>query len=157
MSTKRYTVRLTQGEREHLNGILSSDQNVARKKRVRAQVFLKVDEGEHGPAWTDEQVAEAFDLHVNSVHAMRKDLVLRGFEEALERRPQATPRRKPVFDAKTEKEVLTLAVSKSPKGQARWTLRLLADEVVRLDIVESVSHETVRKALKKGIYSPIAR
>lgn len=157
MSTKRYTVRLTQRERDHLNGVLSSNQKVARKKRVRAQVFLKVDEGEHGPAWTDEKVAEAFDLHVNSVHAMRKDLVVRGFEEALERRPQATPRHQPVFDAKSEKEVLTLAVSKAPKGQARWTLRLLADEVVRLDIVESVSHETVRKVLKKGIYSPIAK
>ena len=157
MSAKRYAVRLTQREREHLNGILSSDRKVARKKRVRAQVFLKVDEGEDGPAWTDEEVAEAFDLHVNSVHAMRKDLVVRGLEEALERRAQATPRRKPVFDAKGEKQVLTLAVSKSPKGQARWTLRLLADEVVRLDIVETVSHETVRKILKKGICNPIAK
>lgn len=157
MSAKRYAVRLTQSERDHLNAILSSDQKVARKKRVRAQVFLKVDEGEQGPAWTDERVAEAFDLHVNSVHSMRKDLVVRGLEEALERRPQATPRRQPVFDAKREKEVLTLAVSKAPQGQARWSLRLLADEVVRLDIVESVSHETVRKLLKKGICSRIAR
>ncbi len=157
MSTKRYMVRLTQRERDHLNGFLSSNQKVARKKRIRAQVLLKVDQGEHGPAWTDEKAAEAFDLHVNSVHAMRRDLVVRGLEEGLERQKQAVPRRKPVFDAKGEKEVLTLAVSKAPKGQARWSLRLLADEVVRLDIVESVSHETVRKVLKKGICSPIAK
>lgn len=157
MSTKRYMVRLTQRERDHLNGVLSSNQKVARKKRIRAQVLLKVDEGEHGPAWTDEKAAEAFDLHASSVHAMRKDLVVRGLEEALERRKQAEPPRQPVFDAKSEKEVLTLAVSKAPQGQARWTLRLLADEIVRLDIVESVSHETVRKVLKKGICSPIAK
>ena len=157
MSEKRYIVRLTQGERDHLNALLGSSQRVARKKLVRAQVLLKVDQGEHGPAWTDEKAAEAFDLHVNSVHSIRKDLVLRGFEEALERRPQATPRRQPVFDQESEKDVLTLAVSSPPDGHARWTLRLLADEVVRLDIVDSVSHETVRKTLKKGIYNRIAK
>jgi hypothetical protein len=130
---------------------------VARKKRMRAQVLLKVDEGEHGPAWADQKAAEAFDVHVNSVQAIRKDLVLRGFEEALERRKRAEPARKPIFDEKGEKEVLALAVGEPPKGRARWTLRLLADEVVRLDIVETVCHETVRKVLKKGICSPIAR
>lgn len=157
MSDKRYVVRLTQGERDHLSALLGSSQRVARKKLVRAQVLLKVDEGEHGPAWTDEKAAEAFDLHINSIHSIRKDLVFRGFEEALERRPQATPRRQPVFDQESEKDVLTLAVSSPPDGHARWTLRLLADEVVRLDIVDSVSHETVRKTLKKGISSRIAR
>ena len=155
MSEKRYIVRLTPGERDHLNALLN--QRVAPKKQMRAQVLLKVDEGEHGPAWTDEKVAEAFDLHVNSIHAIRKDLVLRGFEDALERREQANPRRKPVFDEKGEKDVLTLAVSSPPDGHARWTLRLLAGEVVRLDIVDEVSHETVRKVLKKGISSRIAK
>jgi hypothetical protein len=157
MSEKRYIVRLTQGERDHLNALLRSNQRIAHKKQVRAQVLLKVDEGEHGPAWTDDKAAEAFDLHINSIHAIRKDLVLRGFEDALERREQANPRRKPVFNEKSEKDVLTLAVSRPPDGHARWTLRLLADEVVRLDIVDEVSHETVRKVLKKGICSPIAR
>jgi|SRR5688572_30647039 len=157
MSQKRYIVRLTQGERDHLKGLLSSRQRVARKKLMRAQVLLKVDEGEHGPAWKDEKAAEAFDLHVNSIHSIRKDLVLRGFEAALERRPQGNPRRQPVFNEKSEKEVLTLAVSSPPQGHARWTLRLLAGEVVRLDIVDDVSHETVRKVLKKGIYSRIAK
>lgn len=157
MSEKRYVVRLTQEERDHLNALLSSSQRVARKKLMRAQVLLKVDEGEQGPAWPDEKAAEAFDLHVNSIHSIRKDLVLRGFEAALERRPQANPRRKPVFNEKSEKDVLTLAVSSPPDGHARWTLRLLADEVVRLDIVDTVSHETVRKTLKKGICSRIAK
>lgn len=157
MSEKRYVVRLTEDERTRLSTLVGSNQRVARKKRMRAQVLLKVDEGEHGPAWTDEKVAEAFDVHVNSVHAIRKDLVLRGFEEALERRKRAEPARKPVFDERGEKEVLALAVGEPPEGHARWTLRLLANEVVRLDIVESVCHETVRKVLKKGICSPTVR
>lgn len=157
MSGKRYVVRLTDEERTRLGALVGSDKRVARKKRMRAQVLLKVDEGKHGPAWTDEKVAEAFDVHVNSVHAIRKDLVLRGFEEGLERRKRAEPARKPVFDDKSEKEVLALAVGDPPKGRARWTLRLLANEVVRLDIVESVCHETVRKVLKKGTCSPTDR
>jgi hypothetical protein len=157
MSEKRYIVRLTQGEREHLDKILSSDQRISSKKRKRAQVLLKVDEGEHGPAWIDEKTAEAFDVHVNSIHAIRKDLVLRGFEEVLDARKPAEPPRKPVFDAKGEQELLAIAVGKAPEGRVRWTLRLLADEVVRLEIAESVSHETVRKVLKKGICNPTAR
>jgi len=157
MSQKRYIVRLTQGEREQLDEILSSYQRVSKKKRARAQVLLKVDEGEHGPAWSDEKAAEAFDLHVNSVHAIRKDLVLRGLEGALKPRQRAEPPHKPVFDPKGEQEVLAIAVGKAPKGRVRWTLRLLADEIVRLEIVDSVSHETVRKVLKKGICNPIAR
>lgn len=157
MSEKRYIVCLTEEERARLRALVDSNQRVARKKRMRAQVLLKVDEGEHGPAWTDEKVAEAFDVHVNSVHAIRKDLVLEGFEGALERQKREAPARKPIFDGKSEKEVLALVVGEPPKGHARWTLRLLADEVVRLEIVESVCHETVRKVLKKGICSPIVR
>jgi len=157
MSEKRYIVRLTRVEREHLDKILSSDQRISFKKRKRAQVLLKVDEGEHGPAWTDEKTGEAFDVHVNSIHAIRKDLVLRGFEEVLDPRKPAEPPRKPVFDAKGEQELLAIAVGKAPEGRVRWTLRLLADEVVRLEIAESVSHETVRKVLKKGICNPTAR
>jgi hypothetical protein len=157
MSEKRYVVRLTQGEREQLDEILSSGQRVSKKKRARAQVLLKVDEGEHGPSWNDEKAAEAFDLHVNSIHAIRKDLVLRGFEDALKPRERAEPPRKPVFDQKGEQEVLAIAVGKAPEGRVRWTLRLLAGEVVRLEITDSVSHETVRKVLKKGICNPIAR
>lgn len=157
MSEKRYIVRLTQGERDHLDQVLGSNQRLSRKKRARAQVLLKVDQGEHGPAWSDEKTAEAFDLHVNSVHAIRKDLVLRGFEDVLEPRKPAEPPRKPIFDEKGEQEVLAIAVGKAPEGRVRWTLRLLADEVVRLEIADSVSHETVRKVLKKGICNPIAK
>jgi len=151
MSEKRYIVRLTEEERGSLTAIVGSKKRVAHKKRIRAQVLLKIDEGEHGPAWTDEKSAEAFDVHVNTVATIRQQLVLHGFDRALERKKRVEPPRKPVFDQKKEKEVLVLAASEPPKGHARWTLRLLAGEVVRLDIVDSVCHETVRQVLKKGI------
>ena len=157
MSEKRYVVRLTEEERSRLSGLVNSNKRVARKKRMRAQVLLKIDEGEHGPSWIDKKAADAFDVHVNTVHVIRKQLVLQGFEQALERKKRAEPARKPIFDPKSEKEVITLATSESPDGFARWTLRLLANEVVRLEIVESVCHETVRQVLKKGIYSLTAR
>ena len=157
MSEKRYVVRLSEEERDHLKEIIHSKKRVARKKRMRAQVLRKVDEGEYGPGWTDEKAAEAFDVHVNTVHTIRKQLVLHGFEQALEGKQRAEPARKPVFDEKGEGEVLALAVGEPPDGHARWTLRLLAGEVVRLEIAESVCHETVRKVLKKGICSPTDR
>ena len=156
MPEERYMVRLTQGERAQLSEILGSNQRAAHMMRTRAQVLLKVDEWEQGPAWTDEKTPEAFDLHVNSIQEIRKDLVSRGFTEVLTRRKPAEPPRKPVFDEKGAQEVLAITVGKPPEGQVRWTLRLLADEVVRLDIVDSVSHETVRNLLNKGICNPTA-
>lgn len=157
MSQKRYVVELTEEERSRLATIVHSSKPIARKKRMRAQVLVKVDEGEHGPAWTDERAMEAFDVHGNTVHTIRKQLVVDGFDRALERKRPAEPSRKRVFNGKKEEEVLAVAVGEAPEGHARWTLRLLADEVVRLEIVDSVSHETVRKVLKKGIYSRIAK
>ena len=85
------------------------------------------------------------------MRTIRKQLVLEGFERALERKKPAEPARKRIFDAKGEEEVLAVATGEPPDGYARWTLRLLAGEVVRLEIADSVSHETVRKVLKKGI------
>lgn len=154
MSQKRYVVDLSEEERAHLAAIVQSSKRIARKKRMRAQVLLKVDEGEHGPAWTDEKAAEAFDIHITTVHSIRKQLVLQGLDSTLERKERAEPARQRIFDETKEKELLAIAVGKPPDGRARWTLHLLADEVVRLEIVDSVSHETVRKVLKKGICTP---
>lgn len=154
MSEKRYRVEFSEEERSRLRGIVDSNGRVARKKRMRAQVLLKVDQGEHGPGWTDERAAEAFDVDVKTVLTIRKQLVLEGFERVLERKKQAEPSRKRIFDAKGEGEVLAVAAGEPPDGYARWTLRLLAGEIVRLEIAESVSHETVRKVLKKGICNP---
>nr|MBI3613051.1 helix-turn-helix domain-containing protein [Nitrospirota bacterium] len=137
--------------------IVRSSQRIAAKKRMRAQVLLKVDEGEHGPAWTDPEAAEAFNVDVTTVHHIRKQLVLSGWDGALERKERADPPRKRIFDAKGEEEVPAVATGEPPQGRARWTLRLLADEIVRLDIADSVSHETVRTILKKKISSLTVR
>jgi transposase len=149
MSEKRYVVRLSEEERAGLIGVVNTEARVAKRKRRRAQILLKVDVGEHGPGWTDERAAEAFDIHAVSVYKIRQQFVMEGLEVALNRKRQDPPPRTPVFDEEKERTLLALAQGKPPAGRACWTLHLLADELVRLDVVEAVSHETVRKALKK--------
>jgi len=150
MSTKRYIVELTEAERAILIALLNSEKRVAARKRRRAQILLKVDQGEHGPSWTDERTADAFDVKVNTVRRVRRDLVERGFDNATSRKPQAKPSRKPKLDAAGEAELLAIAQEGPPEGRTRWTLHLLAGQLVVRNIVEdSISHETVRKALKK--------
>jgi transposase len=156
MSEKRYVIQLSEEEREKLNGVVNA-KNVAFRKRRRAQILLKVDAGEHGPAWPDERAAEAFDVHVVSVQKIRRQLVMEGLESALNRKRQNPPPRKPVLDDQKERTLLALAQGKPPAGRAHWTLQLLADELVRLELVETVSYETVRKALKKTHSTPTDR
>lgn len=148
MSEKRYIVRLSESERASLVD-LANTERVAAKKRRRAQILLKVDAGENGPGWTDERAAEAFDVHVVSVEKIRQQFVVEGFEAALNRKRQDPPPRKRVLDEEKERTLLALAQGSPPAGRASWTLHLLADALVRLEVVETVSHETVRKALKK--------
>jgi transposase len=157
MPGKRYVVRLSEEERSTLTKVIRSEKGVAPKKRLRAQVLLKVDQGEHGPGWTDEQVARALDVHVNTVHAVRQQLVSEGFEEALNRKKQRRPSRVPIFDEVKERTLIATAQGEPPRGRARWTLHLLADRMVQLEIVERVSHETVRKVLKKTRSTPSDR
>jgi len=147
MSEKRYIVRLSESERASLIELVSKERVAARKRR-RAQILLKIDAGEHGPAWTDQEAAEAFDVHVVSVQKVRRQFVLEG-EAALNRKQQEPPPRKRVFNEERERTLLAMAQGSPPQGRASWTLQLLAEELVRLEIVEAVSHETVRKTLKK--------
>jgi transposase len=156
MSEKRYIIELTEEERETLSGVVNA-KNVAFRKRRRAQILLKVDAGEHGPAWPDERAAEAFEVHVVSVQKIRRQLVMEGLEAALNRKRQNPPPRKPVLDEQKERTLLALAQGKPPAGRSHWTLQLLADELVRLELVDTVSYETVRKALKKTPLSPTGR
>ena len=156
MSEKRFVVELTEDERSTLAALLKK-KRLAARKRMRAHVLLKVDEGEHGPAWTDAQAAEAFDVHVNSVAAIRRRLVERGVEAALQRKKQKTPRRQRKLNESAERELLAVAQSKPPEGRAKWTLHLLADKMVQLEFVDSISYETVRLALKKMTSSPTFR
>jgi hypothetical protein len=149
MAGKRYIVRLSEEERSTLTKVIRAEKGVPPKKRMRAQILLKVDQGEHGPGWTDEQTARALDVHVNSVHTVRQELVTEGFEQALNRKKQRQPSRVPIFDEAKERTLIATAQGEPPGGRSRWTLHLLADRMVQLEIVEKVSHETVRKVLKK--------
>ncbi len=148
MANKRYVVELAREEREQLEALLKRER-VAAKKRTRARVLLKVDEGEDGPSWSHAQAAEAFDVHVNTVTAVARKLVEEGLEAAISRKKRSRPGRKTVITEETEETLVALATGKPPQGYAHWTLRLLADRLVELDAVDSVCHETVRKALKK--------
>lgn len=143
---KKYIVRLTDEERKTLRDVIKKLKGSSQKVR-RAQILLKADV--EGPAWTDKQIAEAFDCRTQTVENIRQRLVLEGFEVALEGKRPAAPPRQPVFDGEQEAKVIALRLGPPPKGFANWSLRLLADKVVELEIAESVSHETIRRTLKK--------
>jgi len=145
---KRYIVRLSDEERIQLTGLLGK-KVLAAQKRKRAEVLLKADASKGGPAWVDSRIAEAFEVSVVTVENLRKSYVLEGLEATIERKKQGRPSRQPVLDGQKEARLVALCCGTVPAGHGRWTLRLLADKLVELQIVESVSHETVRQALKK--------
>lgn len=145
---KRYVVRLTERERAGLVQLVSKGR-VAARKRAHAQVLLKADAGGHGPSWTDERIVEAFEIGARTVQSIRKRFVEEGLDAAIERRKQCRPSRQRVLDGAKEAKLIAVCCSKAPAGRTRWTLRMLGDELVRLEIVESISHETIRQALKK--------
>ncbi len=142
---KKYVVRLTDAEREILSGLLKR-QRVAAQKVRRARILLKADAD--GPNWTDAKIAEAFDCRTRSVESLRERLVTEGFEVALYGKPKSRVRGK-VLDGEQEAKVIALRLGPPPKGFANWTLRLLAERAVALEIVELVSYETLRRTLKK--------
>jgi hypothetical protein len=143
---KKYVVRLTKQERLVLHDVVRGLKGSSMKVR-RAQVLLKCDAS--GPDWTDQQVAEAFGCRTKTVENIRQRLVTEGFEDTLHaKKPDAPPRVK-ILDGTQEAQIIALRLAKPPKGFSNWSLRLLADKVVELGIVEKVSHETLRKTLKK--------
>lgn len=143
---KRYVVRLTDREREELTGLVSKGKAAARKL-THARVLLKADAD--GPAWTDQKIAEALDVGRRTVENIRRRLVEEGFEAALNRKKRCRPPREKILDGEKEAKLIAVACGEPPEGRARWTLRLLSDRLVELDIVEEVSYETVRRTLKK--------
>jgi Homeodomain-like domain len=143
---KKYIVRLTEQERETCHEVIKKLKGSSQKVR-RAQILLKADAD--GPSWTDREIAEAFLCRTKTVENLRQRFVEQGFEQTLERKPtQAAPPNK-VLDGVQEAKVIAMRLGPPPKGYAHWTLRLLARKVVELEIVESISHETVRQTLKK--------
>jgi hypothetical protein len=142
---KKYIVRLTEQEREALKELVKK-RGVAAQRVRRARILLKADAD--GPGWTDARIAEAFDCRTQTVENVRESLVTEGFETALQGKPKSRVRRK-VLDGKQEAQIIALRLGQPPRGFSHWTLRLLAEEAVTLEIVESVSYETVRRTLKK--------
>ena len=143
---KRYVVRLTDQERCELRCVVQQLKGTGQKVR-RAQILLKADAD--GPSWTDERIAEAFSCRTRTVEKIRQRLVERGFEETLHRTERAQPPVEKLLTGEQEARIIATRLGPPPKGYANWTLRLLARKVVELKIVDAVSHETVRRTLKK--------
>jgi transposase len=145
---KKYLVTLSGDERQSLAALISAGKASA-LKLARARILLKADQGPHGPAWTDATISEALDVSHATVERVRQRFVERGLEQALGRKPQDRPSRERKFDGAAEARLIALACSAPPRGRTCWTMTLLADRLVELEVFESVSDETVRRVLKK--------
>ena len=145
---KKYLVTLTAEERDRLTGLVSAGKRSA-LTITRARILLKADQADGGPAWDDARIAEALDCGLRTVERVRQRFVERGLEPALGRKPQDRPSRERKLDGAAEARLIALACSAPPDGRARWTLKLLADRLVELEVIDSVSDETVRRVLKK--------
>ena len=143
---KKYIVRLTDQEREVCQQTVRKLSGSSQRVR-RAQILLKADAD--GPAWTDQQIANALSCRTKTVENIRQRCVLEGFERVLERKRRDSPPVPKLLSGEQEAQVIALRLGPPPKGYANWSLRLLARRVVELEIVESVSHETIRRTPKK--------
>ena len=145
---KKYIVRLTNEEREVLRSIVKKLKGSSQKVR-RAQMLLKADAD--GPNWSDGQIAEAFSCRTKTVENIRQKFVIEGFDASVNRRERDVPPRAKLLDGEQEARVIALRLGKPPKGYTNWSLRLVAEKAVALEIVESISYETVRRTLKKTV------
>ncbi len=143
---KKFIVRLSDEERGVCQEIIKKLKGSSQKVR-RAQILLKVDAD--GPGWSDSRIADAFNCRVQTIENLRKRLVTEGFELALDRKKRQEPPTPCQLDGEAEAKLIAMRLGKPPAGYGHWTLQLLADELVTLEVVDSISHETVRKTLKK--------
>ena len=143
---KKYVVRLTTKERREL-AIMVKKGRTAAYKIKHANMLLAADAD--GPGWADERIAEAFSCHPRTVENLRRRFVLEGLAAAMERKKQLRPSRQRILDGKGEARLIALACSSPPKGRDRWTLKMLADKLVQLEVVDAISDQTVRRTLKK--------
>ena len=146
MGTRKYIVTLTSEERERLTRLVSNGQDKAYRIK-HANILLTADE--NGPHLTSQDIAKAFSCHLNTVSDICQRFVEQGLEDALERKKRQTPPTPRKLDGRGEARLIALACRKPPEGASHWALRLLADELVELGVVESISYETVRRTLKK--------
>lgn len=143
---KKYIVRLSSEERLECQEVIKKLKGSANKVR-RARMLLKADV--NGPGWTDAKIAEAFDARRRTVEKLRERLVVEGFRIALHGKKRETPPTPRKLDGEGEAKLIALRLGKPPTGYGQWTLKLLADTLVELEVVDSISPETVRQTLKK--------
>jgi hypothetical protein len=152
MPKKTFQVQLSLAERARLQALVTNGSATAHT-HIHARILLKADEGPDGPAWTDAMISSALDVGMSTVARVRQTAVQEGLEAALQRKlpKRVYPRS---LDGAAEAHLVALACSTPPEGAGRWSLRLLADQMVELDYVETISHETVRQTLKKTNSNP---
>ena len=147
MSTKKYRIRLTADEQQELNGVVSRGRAAA-YKQTHARILLMSDESRMDGGMTDVDISSALGVGQSTVERIRKRCVEKGIESALNRKEQLRRRRK-ILDGEGEARLIAIACSEPPEGRASWTLKLLADQLVECEVVETISTETVRRVLKK--------
>ena len=143
---KKYIVRLSEEERDVCKDVVKTLKGSSQKAR-RARILLQADAD--GPGWPDAKIAEAYNCRVQTIENVRKRLVTEGFELSLEGKKRPAPPTPPKLDGEGEAKLIAMRLGKPPAGYGRWSLQLLADQLVALEVVDSISHETVRKTLKK--------
>ena len=148
MPQKKFLVTLTADERQHLAGLLAAGKRSA-LTLTRARILLKADQADGGPAWEDARIAAALDCGVRTIERIRQRFVEQGLEAALGRKPQDRPSRERKLDGRGEARLIALACSAPPEGRQEWTMNLLADKLVELQVVDAICDETVRRVLKK--------
>jgi transposase len=153
---KKYVVRLSTEEREQLRAMIRKGKSSA-QRLMKARILLKADVSEGGEGWSDSQIVKTLETSATTVYRTRQQLVEEGFEAVLNRKKPSRPSVSPIFDGEKEARLIALACSEPPKGRARWSLRLLENKVVELDIVERASDSTIGRVLKKLNSSRISK
>lgn len=149
----KYTVKLTQGQRQLVEEIVKKGTAPARKIQ-RANILLKADRGEHGPRWSTKHIQEAFGVGITTIKSVRKRFVENGIEDAIGRRSQPERPEKRKINGKQEAQIIALMCTESPEGQERWTLRAFTERIIGLEIVTETSYETVRMVLRNNKLKP---
>ena len=155
VAVKKYVVRLSGEERARLEEFIGKGKRAAHLS-TRARILLKADVSEAGDGWSDSRIAQALDTSIATVERARRLLVEEGFEAVLTRKSNPNSARRRIFDGEAEAKLIALACGPAPAGRAKWTLRLLEEKVVELQIVESASDNTIGRTLKKTFSSPIS-
>jgi hypothetical protein len=156
VAVKKYVVKLSAEEREYLDQLIRKGKGPA-QRLMKARILLKADVGEGGEGWSDGRIIEAVATSASMIYRVRKQLVEEGFEAVLSRKQRATPAVPRIFDGEKEAKLIALACSEPPKGRVRWTLRLLEEKVVELNIVDKASDNTIGRVLKKTFSNPTSK